>query len=56
MNKIDVGLIGIFIIIILIFAGIFSLDKRNKDILDEIELIRALVQDLDEDLHEMKDK
>ena len=55
MNKINAGLIGIFIIIISLIAGIIFLDKRNKDILDEVELIRALIQDLDEDLHDMKD-
>ena len=36
--------------------GFFFLEKRNKDILDEVELIRAMIQDLDEDLHEMNDK
>ena len=56
MNKINAGLIGVFIIIISLIAGIIFLDKRNKDILDEVELIRALIQDLDEDLHDMRDK
>tara|TARA_Y100000996_G_C22102482_1_gene470426 strand:+ start:343 stop:513 length:171 start_codon:yes stop_codon:yes gene_type:complete len=56
MNKINAGLIGIFIIIVIMFSGFFFLDKRNKEILDEVELIRALIQDLDEDIHNMKDK
>ena len=56
MNKINIGLIGLFLIIVITLAGFFFLEKRNKDILDEVELIRAMIQDLDEDLHEMKDK
>ena len=56
MTKINIGLIGILIIIILILASYYNLNSKNKDLYEELTIIKSFLEDIDNDIHEIEKK
>ena len=56
MTKINIGLIGILIIIILIFISHYNLNSKNKDLYEELTIIKSFLEDIDNDIHEIEKK
>lgn len=56
MMKINIGLIGILIIIILILGSMFHLDSKNEKLYEELIVIKSYLQDIDDDIHELEKK
>ena len=56
MTKINIGLIGILIIIILILASHYNLNSKNKDLHEELTIIKSFLEDIDNDIHEIEKK
>ena len=56
MMKINIGLIGILIIIILILGSMFHLDSKNEKLYEELIVIKSYLEDIDDDIHELEKK
>ena len=56
MMKINVGLIGILVVIILVSISIFSNKLENEKLKEELIIIKSLLEDVDNDIHEIEEK
>ena len=56
MMKVNVGLIGILMIIILILFLISNLNSKNKLFNEDLIIIKSLLEDIDNDIHEIEEK
>lgn len=56
MQKINLGLVGVFIIIVLMTMFLFYYKKENQKTVDALEIIQIILDDLDRDIHEIKKK
>ena len=54
--KVNIGLIGILVIILLILFSISNLNSRNDNLTEELTIIKSLLQDIDSDIHEIEEK
>ena len=54
MTKVNIGLIGILIIIILILFSFFNLNSKTENIFDELIIIKSFIEDIDNDIHEIE--
>ena len=51
MNKLNLGLLGIGLILIIFLSFIYDFNKKHSILLEEIEFLKDMVQDIDNDLH-----
>tara|TARA_B100000579_G_scaffold327939_1_gene277926 strand:+ start:447 stop:626 length:180 start_codon:yes stop_codon:yes gene_type:complete len=56
MTKVNIGLMGILIIIILIFGSIFYLNSKTEKLYEELVLIKIFLEDIDNDIHKIEEK
>ena len=56
MMKVNIGLIGILMIIILILFLISNLNSQNKFFNEDLIIIKSLLEDIDNDIHEIEEK
>ena len=54
--KINIGLLGIFIIIILLLYDVLVLDKKIDILIDEVKAIESMMVDIDYDIHQLEKK
>ncbi len=53
--KVNIGLMGILIVIILMLVSISNLNSKNELLYEELIIIKSLLEDLDNDIHEIED-
>ena len=53
--KVNIGLMGILIVIILMLVSISNLNSKNQILYEELIIIKSLLEDLDNDIHEIED-
>ena len=56
MTKINIGLIGILIILLTLILILNYIHSNQNQILDELEMIKTSIGDLDYDIHEIEEK
>ena len=56
MMKVNIGLIGIFVIIVLTLVSISNLNSKNDYLQEELIIIKSLLEDIDNDIHEIEEK
>ena len=56
MTKINIGLIGILIILLTLILILNYIHSNQNQILDELQMIKASLGDLDYDIHEIEEK
>ena len=56
MMKVNIGLMGILIIIILILVSISNLNSKNDYLREELLIIKSILEDIDDDVHEIEKK
>tara|TARA_B100000287_G_C20611444_1_gene772216 strand:+ start:499 stop:672 length:174 start_codon:yes stop_codon:yes gene_type:complete len=56
MMKVNIGLIGILVIIILITGLIFNLNFKIEKLNEELVVIKSFMEDIDNDIHEIEEK
>ena len=56
MTKVNIGLMGILIIIILILVPISNLNSKNDNLREELLIIKSILEDIDDDVHEIEKK
>lgn len=54
--KVNIGLIGILMIIILILFLISTFNSKNKLFNEDLIIIKSLLEDIDNDIHEIEEK
>ena len=54
MNKVNIGLVGIFIIIIMILSSIFYLNSRIEKLFEQLQIVNVILEDIDRDIHELE--
>ena len=54
MMKVNIGLIGIFVIIVLTLVSISNLNSKNDYLQEELIIIKSLLEDIDNDIHEIE--
>ncbi len=53
MNKVNIGLYGIFIIIALMIALNFYFNSRLDKLFEEVTVIKSFLEDIDDDIHQI---
>tara|TARA_B100000530_G_C15613403_1_gene351323 strand:- start:363 stop:542 length:180 start_codon:yes stop_codon:yes gene_type:complete len=56
MIKVNIGLMGILIIIILMLVSISNLNSKNDNLREELLIIKSILEDIDDDVHEIEKK
>ena len=56
MLKVNIGLLGILIIIILMSVSLTNANKKNEILYEELIIIKSLIEDIDNDIHEIEEK
>ena len=56
MIKVNIGLMGILIIIILMLVSISNLNSKNDNLREELLIIKSILEDIDDDFHEIEKK
>ena len=56
MMKVNIGLIGIFVIIVLTLVSISNLNSKNDYLQEELIIIKSLLEDIDNDIHDIEEK
>mgnify|MGYP001270750277 CR=1 FL=1 len=56
MMKVNLGLTGILVIIFLILHNFFHFKQERKKIYDDLDVIKLILEDLDDDLHAIEEK
>ena len=54
MNKVNIGLVGIFIIIIMILSSTFYLNSRIEKLFEQLQIVNVILEDIDRDIHELE--
>ncbi len=55
MNKINLGLSGILIIMVMISLVFLNFEQKYDSLNEEILILKSLIEDIDQDLHNMYD-
>lgn len=55
MNKINLGLLGLVVILISIVLLYKTMVINDKKLYSELEVIKSLIADIDNDIHELID-
>lgn len=55
MNKINLGLFGLVVILISIVLLYKAMVINDRKLYSELELIKSLIADIDNDIHELSD-
>ena len=53
MNKVNIGLYGIFLIIALMIALNFYFNSRLDKLFEEVTVIKSFLEDIDDDIHQI---
>ena len=53
MMKVNIGLIGILIIIMMSLGQFFYLKSINEQLYEELAIVKSFVEDIDDDIHIM---
>ena len=56
MSKINIGLIGIMLIIIIILGSSLHLNSKYEKLSEELTIIKSYLIDIDNDIHEIEEK
>ena len=56
MLKVNIGLLGILIIIILMSVSLTNANKKNEILYEELIIIKSMIEDIDNDIHEIEEK
>ena len=56
MSKINIGLIGIILIIIMILGSFLNLNSKYEKLYEELIIIKSYLIDIDNDIHEIEEK
>lgn len=56
MMKVNVGLIGILVIIILMLGSILYFNSKNEKLYEELIYIKSILEDIDSDIHNFEEK
>tara|TARA_B100001989_G_C24471215_1_gene429307 strand:+ start:775 stop:954 length:180 start_codon:yes stop_codon:yes gene_type:complete len=56
MSKINIGLIGIILIIIIILGSTLHLNSKYEKLYEELTVIKSYLIDIDNDIHEIGEK
>ena len=56
MTKINIGLVGIFIILVTLILLTVYIHSKQARIFEELEIIKASIADIDYDIHEIEEK
>ena len=56
MSKINIGLIGIILIIIIILSSTLHLNSKYEKLYEELTVIKSYLIDIDNDIHEIEEK
>lgn len=54
MNKLNLGLLGIGLILMIFLSFIYDFNNKYTILLEEIEFLKDMVQDIDDDLHNIE--
>lgn len=55
MNKINLGLFGLVLILISVVLLYITMINKERKLLSELESIKSLIADIDNDIHELSD-
>ncbi len=56
MMKVNIGLFGIILIIFLNLYFFFDLKSKNQEINEQLLIIKSILEDIDDDIHEIEKK
>ncbi|MBD22774.1 MAG: hypothetical protein CL572_03820 [Alphaproteobacteria bacterium] len=56
MMKVNIGLLGIVVLIILILVSISNLNSKNEVLQEDLIIIKSLLEDIDNDIHDIEKK
>ena len=56
MLKVNIGLLGITIIIILLTVSFLNENTKNESLKQDLAIIKSLLEDIDNDIHEIEEK
>ena len=56
MMKINIGLIGVFTILILLSVLIFNFNSKIDKLNQELIVIKSFLEDIDGDIHDIEDE
>ena len=56
MMKVNIGLIGILIVIILITVSIFNFNSKVDKLNQELITVKSFLEDIDNDIHDMQEE
>ncbi len=56
MMKVNIGLFGIILIIFFNLYLFFDLKSKNQQINEQLLIIKSILEDIDDDIHEIEKK
>ena len=56
MMKVNIGLFGIILIIFFNLYFFFDLESKNQEINEQLLIIKSILEDIDDDIHEIEKK
>ncbi len=56
MMKVNIGLFGIILIIFFSLYLFFDLKSKNQEINEQLLIIKSILEDIDDDIHEIEKK
>ena len=56
MMKVNIGLFGIILIIFFSLYLFFDLKSKNQEINEQLLIIKSIIEDIDDDIHEIEKK
>ena len=56
MMKVNIGLLGIVVLIILILVSISNLNSKNEVLQEDLIIIKSLLKNIDNDIHDIEKK
>ena len=56
MTKVNIGLIGVFITIVLTSALIFNFNSKIDKLNQELIVIKSFLEDIDNDIHDIEEE
>tara|TARA_Y100001934_G_C11792013_1_gene513133 strand:- start:236 stop:403 length:168 start_codon:yes stop_codon:yes gene_type:complete len=54
MNKVNIGLFGILLLIIVATASFIYNNKFQKQVSEDIDFMKSILEDIDRDIHELE--
>ena len=51
MNKLNIGLFGLALVIVILLLFIYDSNEKYNNLLDQIEFLKDMLQDIDDDIH-----